>query len=116
MYFRLLIIVGLALLINGCGSTGGTTRTYETMPPNQDGGNSLVINGNGNQIEYVILDDGSVLIDCQGGECGPIYNAEEIMIDGSDNSEKASSCTDGVQGECPDGYFYCPIENKCIPR
>lgn len=115
MFGKYLVIASMLLFI-GCGtSSKNSARTYETLPQDQ-GGNSLVINGNGNQIEYTVLEGGSVLVECEGGECGGVYAADEIFIDDNSQAASASSCTDGVQGECPDGYFFCPIENKCIPR
>ncbi len=108
-----IVSIVAAVVLVGCGSGGTTYQSSGKAVPEvaNPAGTSLIVTASeGSQVgvSYTEVGDGGILVDCGAGGCGEVNLAEQI---GSDTG----TCTSGAQGDCPDGYFWCPIENKCLP-
>ncbi len=80
------VVIGLATLaLVGCGST---TKTYETVPVEENSTEGIVnseavIIENGTYVEY---GDDAVIVHCEGGNCDTYLGVD---IDNSDNSDNS---------------------------
>ncbi len=115
--------IAATLILVGCDSSG-STRTYTAETPVEKAGTSITLTtgGDGN-LEYSHATDGSIIVGSGNGDInivqgdGYITNTNAVPeTDGSFVTTGGEpTCGGGVAGECPDGFFWCPIENKCLP-
>ena len=109
--FNLGMILITTIILAGCGSSGGDTYTTNEAPLPEmtpTDGTNIMVSAEGESsvgLSYTNVSDGSILVSC-GDNCDLSVNeASPVITD-----------TEGGQGECEDGFFWCPIENKCLPN
>ncbi len=121
----MLISILVAIVMMGCGGSSGNTKTYETTAPAEKAGTSITVTSGGDaELNYSYANDGSVIVGSDNGDVnlvlgeGYITNTNAVPDDeegGFVNAAGEPTCGSGDPDGCPDGYFYCPIEGKCIP-
>lgn len=101
------------LFLAGCGESTSDTTNY-TEPVSSGPTITMTAGGDGNLI-YTDVGDGSIVVTCEeGASCGDINVG--FGENGYITTDDGTACLDGDQGECEDGFFWCPIEGKCIPK
>ncbi len=118
------ILLASMLLFIGCGNTSRTTeKVPEGMPL---GTNINMSTGGDGSLQYSYADNGSVVVTCaDGSDCGDInVNMGDGYVENNHATSKTGgyvdeygnpTCGGGYQMQCPEGFIWCPVENKCIP-
>ncbi len=122
LFMSVLLGALMALTLTGCGSSSGSTRTYETQEaipevPNT-GGDSIIVQNTGDGVAgmtYTKVSDGSVLVDCGPGGCGDVFAGNDITGDGDGSAVGGAGLAGTESTDCPAGTVWCSIESKCVP-
>ncbi len=114
---KMILMSLVAFAIVGCGADGESNSASD-----QRGDTTVTtITTEGDvEVKNVTVTDEGVYVDCGVGGCGDIVmdNEGDIVIgDRVAPSEAFDLDGDGQDddGTCPEGYFFCPIEGKCVP-
>ncbi len=114
------------LALAGCGSTSGSGKVYTTETPTEKAGTSITITSSGDtNLDYAYADNGSIIIGNENQDFNIVtdegymvnndYHPEDNSSTGGVNANGMPTCPGGNQENCEDGYFWCPIEQKCLP-
>ncbi len=114
---KVLIVCLLALGIFGCDAGSTRNSTYEEVPAEQQGSNSITIEAGGDVVikDTIVTGEGTY-IECGEGGCGDInIVGGDQYYDRIDSGTTGAATNQGGDGTCPAGYVYCSIEDKCVP-
>ena len=113
---RFILALILVLGLVGCGESSGDS----TSDVRGDTSTTVIETEGDVTVKEVTVTDEGVYIDCGVGGCGDVIVGNEGDVTVGDRvspSEEFDLDGDGEDddGTCPEGYFYCSIEGKCVP-